>query len=501
MSHPTPAQLQEAARAKLAELQALGRPLTPKDRMAIPAQEMPSQDPQVRRANMQEVAIGYSAEQARLEAMRCLQCKNAPCVKGCPVAIDIPRFLQAIAEGRNQDAIAVIRETSLLPAVCGRVCPQETQCQAPCTLGKALKCVDKSVMIGRLERYVADLERESGQVRPPAIQPATGRKVAVIGTGPAGITVAADVRRAGHEVTMFEAFHKPGGVLVYGIPEFRLPKSIVQQEIDALVAMGVKLDTNFVVGRTRKLQDLLDQDGFDAVFVGTGAGLPKFMNIPGENLVGVFSANEYLTRANLMRAYDPEQSHTPIYRSRQVAVLGGGNVAMDAARMAVRLGAEAVHLIYRRTEVEMPARVEEVGHAKEEGVQFHLLQNAKRVLGDANDCVQGIECVRYELGAPDASGRRSPVEIKGSEFVMPVDTVIVAIGNDSNPLIRQTTPGLNTNKYGNITVDETGKTSLNRVFAGGDIVLGAATVILAMGEGRRAAAAINTMLADLPPRA
>jgi glutamate synthase (NADPH/NADH) small chain len=265
--------------------------------------------------------------------------------------------------------------------------------------------------------------------------------------------------------------------------------------------MGVKLDTNFVVGRTRKLQDLMDQDGFDAVFVATGAGLPKFMNIPGENLVGVFSANEYLTRANLMRAYDPDKSHTPIFRSRQVAVLGGGNVAMDAARMAVRLGAEAVHLVYRRTEVEMPARVEEVGHAKEEGVQFHLLQNAKRILGDEHDCVQGMECVRYELGAPDASGRRSPVEVKGSEFIMPVDTVIVAIGNDSNPLIRQTTPGLNTNKYGNITVDDTGKTSLERVFAGGDIVLGAATVILAMGEGRRAAAAINNMLATLPPRA
>ena len=495
MSHSTPAQLQQAAATKLAEIAALGRPLTPKDRMAIPAQDMPTQDPEVRRANMQEVAIGYSAEQSRLEAMRCLQCKNAPCVKGCPVAIDIPRFIKAMAEGKDADAIAVIRETSLLPAVCGRVCPQESQCQEPCTLGKGLKSVDKAVMIGRLERYVADLERESGQVRQPTIKPATGRKVAVIGTGPAGITVAADVRREGHDVTLFEAFHKPGGVLVYGIPEFRLPKRIVQQEIDALVAMGVKLETNYVVGRTRKLQDLIDKDGFDAVFVGTGAGLPKFMNSPGENLVGVFSANEYLTRANLMRAYDPAQSHTPIFRSRKVAILGGGNVAMDAARMAVRLGAEEVSLIYRRTETEMPARVEEVGHAKEEGVKFLLLQNAKRILGDANDCVQAIECVRYELGAPDASGRRSPVEIKGSEFTLEVDTVIVAIGNESNPLIRQTTQGLNTDKYGHITVDETGKTTLDRVFAGGDIVLGAATVILAMGEGRRAAVAINQLLA------
>jgi len=500
MSHPTAEHLDQQARAKLTELDATARALTPKDRMAIPPQEMPSQAPAVRRGNMQEVATGYSAAQARLEAMRCLQCKNAPCVKGCPVAIDIPRFVKAVADGRNADAIAVIRETSLLPAVCGRVCPQETQCQEPCTLGKALKNVDRSVSIGRIERYVADLERESGQMRAPAIKPATGRKVAVIGSGPAGVTVAADLRREGHDVVIFEAFHKPGGVLIYGIPEFRLPKRIVQQEVDALVAMGVKVETNYVVGRTRRLQDLLDQDGFDAVFVGTGAGLPKFMNIPGENLVGVFSANEYLTRANLMRAYDGQRAHTPMYPSRKVAVLGGGNVAMDAARMAVRLGAEEVHLVYRRTEVEMPARTEEVAHAKEEGVIFHMLQNAVRILGDANDCVQKMECLRYELGAPDASGRRSPVPIQGSEFLMDVDTVIVAIGNESNPLIKQTTAGLVTDKYGHITVDETAKTSLSRVYAGGDIVLGAATVILAMGEGRRAAAAIHEMLGKLPPK-
>ena len=472
-----------------------GKPLTPKDRLAIPMQEMPSQDPEVRRHNMNEVALGYSAEQARLEAKRCLQCKNAPCVQGCPVGIRIPEFLKAAAEGQFDEAVGVIRENSLLPAVCGRVCPQETQCQAPCTLGKALKDTDKAVSIGRVERFVADLQRESGKQSVPEVKPATGRKVAVIGSGPASITVAADVRREGHEVTMFEAFHKPGGVLIYGIPEFRLPKAIVQKEIDLLVAMGVKLELNYVVGRTRKIKDMMEQDGFDAVFVGTGAGLPKFMNIPGENLIGVFSANEYLTRSNLMKAYDTAHAHTPLYQSKKVAVLGGGNVAMDAARTALRLGAEEVHLVYRRTEKEMPARVEEVAHAREEGVIFHMLQNAVRSLGDADDRVTHIEGLRYELGEPDASGRRSPVPIKGSEFMMEVDTVVVAIGNGSNPLISQTTEGLAVNKWGNIVVDDNGKSSLEGVYAGGDIVLGAATVILAMGEGRRAAAAINAYLA------
>ena len=492
--HATPESLQHAAAAKLAELD--GKALTPKDRMSIPAQEMPSQAPEVRRHNMNEVALGYTAEQAQLEAKRCLQCKNAPCVSGCPVRIRIPDFLKAAAEGRFGDAVAVIRENSLLPAVCGRVCPQEVQCQAPCTLGKALKDVDKAVAIGRVERFVSDLQRESGHQSVPKLKPATGKRVAVVGSGPASITVAADVRREGHDVTMFEAFHKPGGVLIYGIPEFRLPKAIVQNEIDNLEAMGVKLETNFVIGRTRKLKDLLEKDGFDAAFVGTGAGLPKFMNIPGENLVGVFSANEYLTRANLMKAYDTAIAHTPLYNSKKVAVLGGGNVAMDAARMALRLGAEEVHLIYRRTEKEMPARVEEVAHAREEGVLFHLLQNAVRILGDANDCVTQIECLRYELGEPDASGRRSPVPLTGSEFLMDVDTVIVAIGNGSNPLISQTTTGLDVNKHGNILVDENGKTSIDGIYAGGDIVLGAATVILAMGEGRRAAASINAYLAE-----
>ena len=490
----TKAELDAAAAALLATLD--GRALTPRERMAIPAQEMPAQDPAVRRGNMHEVALGYTAAQARVEALRCLQCKSAPCVNGCPVRIRIPDFVRAIAENRMPDAIRIIRENSLLPAVCGRVCPQESQCQAPCTLGKALKDTGRAVAIGRLERYVADLDRETAAPALPPLPAPTGCRVAVVGSGPASITVAADVRRAGHEVTLFEAFHKPGGVLVYGIPEFRLPKAIVQTEIDALAAMGVRIETNFVIGRTRRLQDLLEKDGFDAVFVGTGAGLPKFMEIEGENLVGVFSANEYLTRANLMRAYDTAQAHTPMFVSSRVAVLGGGNVAMDAARMALRLGAGSVRLIYRRTAAEMPARAEEVAHAREEGVVFEMLQNAKRILGDEAGRVRALECLRYELGEPDASGRRSPVEIKGSEFTLEVDTVIVAIGNESNPLIRQTTPGLATDRRGHIVVDEHGRTSLDRVFAGGDIVLGAATVILAMGEGRRAAAAINALLAE-----
>jgi glutamate synthase (NADPH/NADH) small chain len=467
--------------------------------MAIPAQAMPEQDPVVRRSNMKEVALGYTPEQAKLEAERCLQCKNAPCISGCPVGINIPGFIKAIAEDDNQRAINIIKESSLLPAVCGRVCPQESQCQAPCTVGKALKSVDQAVGIGRLERYVADWERENGLIDAPELKPATGKKVGIIGTGPAGLTVAADVRREGHEVVLFEAFHKPGGVMVYGIPEFRLPKKIVQQEIDTLLAMGCTLETNFVIGRTRRITDLIEKDGFDALFIGTGAGLPRFMNIEGENLVGVYSANEYLTRSNLMKAYDREHAATPILESEKVAVLGGGNVAMDAARTAVRLGAKEVHLIYRRTEVEMPARLEEVHHAKEEGIIFHLLQNAQRILSDERGWVAGIECLRYELGEPDSSGRRRPVEIEGSAFELEVDAVIVAIGNDSNPLIRQTTPGLETNAKGNVVVDDDNKSSLDKIYAGGDIVLGAATVILAMGEGRKAAVSINQMLAEQGP--
>ncbi|OGV57667.1 MAG: glutamate synthase (NADPH), homotetrameric [Lentisphaerae bacterium RIFOXYA12_FULL_48_11] len=496
MNHSDKQKLGREAGTILAGIVHANKQLSPKEKISLPSQEMPSQDPFVRRNNMSEVALGYTAEQARLEAMRCLQCKNAPCIKGCPVCIDIPAFLAAAAEGNFQKSIDIIKQNSLLPAVCGRVCPQEVQCQLPCTVGKSLKSVDKAVSIGRIERFIADLERESGKLETPSIKPETGKKVAIIGSGPASITVAADVRREGHKVTMFEAFHKPGGVMMYGIPEFRLPKNIVEKEISSLKAMGVEIKTSFVVGRTRKLKDLLEKDGFDAVFVGTGAGLPKFMEIEGENLVGVYSANEFLTRVNLMRAYDREKADTPVANSRKVAVLGGGNVAMDAARSAVRLGAQEVHLVYRRTEAEMPARIEEVRHAKEEGVIFHILENARRIIGDENGYVKAMECLRYELGAPDDSGRRRPMEIPGSEFVMDVDTVIVAIGNDSNPLIKQTTPEMVTTKWGNIIVDADGKTSIDRVYAGGDIVLGSATVILAMGQGRTAAASINKLLAS-----
>lgn len=487
------------ARRLWSELESARDRLPAKERLAIPQQEMPAQTARDRVGNINEVALGYTPEQARVEALRCLQCRNAPCVGGCPVAIDIPAFIRCIAEEDDAGAIAIIKQASLLPAVCGRVCPQETQCMAPCTVGKAKKDPLQSVAIGRLERFVADRESSLGARKTPAVKPDTGRRVAVIGTGPAGITVAADVRREGHSVTMFEAFHKPGGVLMYGIPEFRLPKRIVAEEIATLEQMGVEIRRNFVVGRTRTLRDLMEKDGFEAVFIGSGAGLPKFMNIEGENLVGVFSANEYLTRANLMRAYDAERADTPIRRGRKVAVLGGGNVAMDAARTALRLGADEVHLVYRRTEKEMPARIEEVHHAKEEGVVFHTLVNAKRILGDGHGRVTHIECLRYQLGEKDDSGRARPVEIPGSEFDFAVDTVIVAIGNDSNPLISQTTPEILANRWGNIEVDENGQTSMPGVYAGGDIVLGAATVILAMGEGRRAAAAIKRQLATTKP--
>lgn len=475
--------------------------LKAKDRLKIPAQEMPAQKPLVRAQNLEEVAIGYTMEEARVEALRCLECVKQTCIDGCPVKIDIPGFIKHIAYGEFQNAADVIKDASLLPSICGRVCPQESQCQENCKVGAAMKDVDKAVAIGRLERFVADWEREQGNIKIPHVKEETGKKVAIVGSGPAGLVVAADVRREGHSVTIFEAFHKLGGVMRYGIPEFRLPNDIVDEEIETLVKMGVEIKKNYVVGRTRKLTDLIEKDGFDAVFVGTGAGLPIFMGIEGENLVGVFSANEYLTRANLMRAFDKKNADTPIYSSKVVAVLGGGNVAMDSARMALRLGAEKVHVIYRRTEAEMPARKEEVLHAKEEGIEFNFLTNAKRILGDDKNRVNAMECLRYELGTPDDSGRRRPVVIEGSEFLIDVDTVIVAIGNGSNPLIKQTTPGLETNKWGNIIVDESQKSSMDRIFAGGDIVLGAATVILAMGEGRKAAAAINKMLAnDIEPK-
>jgi glutamate synthase (NADPH/NADH) small chain len=469
-------------------------PLKPKDRFEIPSQDMPAQDPSARRKNVSEVATGYTETQARLEALRCLQCKTEPCIEGCSVKIRIKDFVSAIADGDDKKALEIIKENSLLPAVCGRVCPQEVQCQETCTVGKKFKDVSQAVSIGRLERYVADKDSEQNSV--PKVAPPTGKKVAVIGSGPGGIVVAADARRAGHDVTVFEAFHKPGGVLVYGIPEFRLPKAIVQEEIDVLEKMGVKIICNFVVGRTRTVAQLMAEDGFDAVYIGVGAGLPRFMNIPGEHLVGVYSANEYLTRANLMKAYQfGKGADTPIAISKRVAVLGGGNVAMDSARTAVRLGAEKVYLVYRRSEKEMPARIEEVHHAKEEGVEFRILQSPKRILGNDDGYVTGIECLKYELGEPDESGRRRPVPLEDSEFTIDVDTVIVAIGNGANPLIGQTTPGLELNKWGNIVVDEKCKTSLEGVYAGGDIVLGAATVILAMGQGRTAAAAINEYLA------
>ena len=497
MSHKSPAELRSEAQAALQEFRDLEK-VRARDRLALPQQEMPSQDPIVRAGNMHEVTHGYFEEQARVEAERCLQCKNAPCVEGCPVRIDIPRFIGHIAEGNYAASLSVIREASLLPSICGRVCPQENQCQEYCAVGKSLKNIFKSVSIGRLERFAADqgAATSEGSVSQtiPDVKPATGKKVAVVGSGPAGITVAADVRREGHEVTIFEAFHKPGGVLVYGIPEFRLPKKIVEDELHILEEMGVEIRTNFLVGRTRKLKDLMEKDGYDAVFIGTGAGLPRFMHIDGENFVGVFSANEFLTRSNLMKAYDRDHSDTPMPVPERVAVFGGGNVAMDAARTAIRIGSKKVSIIYRRSRVEMPARAEEVDHAEEEGVEFLLLKSPTRILGDENQTVIGIEVLDYELGEPDDSGRRRPVPIPGSESVIDLDTVIVAIGNDSNPLITRTTPGLDANKWGNILTDEFGKTSLDKVYAGGDIVLGAATVILAMGEGRKAAASINRML-------
>lgn len=490
--HISAEELKKNAQLILSEIK--DKSLSNKERTAIPLQEMPAQDPKVRINNMEEVSQGYSREQALVESRRCLQCASAPCVEGCPVQINIPGFIKAIEEENFEKSIGVIKEASLLPSICGRVCPQESQCQEKCTVGKIFKDPNKSVSIGRLERFVADWEASEAKRSIPEIKPSTGKKVAVIGSGPAGITAAADIAKEGHEVVVFEAFHKPGGVMIYGIPEFRLPKKIVEDEIETLKKMNVTIKQNFLVGRSRTLKDLLEKDGFSAVFIGTGAGLPKFMGIEGENLVGVFSANEYLTRSNLMKAYKKDTAATPIYPSKKVMVFGGGNVAMDAARTAIRLGADEVSIVYRRTEAEMPARIEEVAHAKEEGIKFRLLENASKIIGDEKGRVKAVELVTFELGEPDASGRRRPVQVKGSEHVVEADTVIVAIGNESNPLIKQTTQELEVNKYGNIIVDENCKTSMDRVYAGGDIVLGAATVILAMGEGRKAAAAINKLL-------
>ncbi len=466
--------------------------LKPKERMKIPRVEMPAQKPEDRVKNFQEVPFGLTEELALQEAARCLDCPKAPCIKGCPVEVDIPAFINLVYEGKYAEAARKIKETNSLPAVCGRVCPQEEQCEQVCILGKKFK----PVAIGHLERFVADYERDHDLVEIPKVAPPTGRKVAIVGSGPAGLTVAGDLIKLGHDVTIFEALHKPGGVLVYGIPEFRLPKAIVQAECDFMGDMGVKFQNSTVVGKMDTIDELFEM-GYDAIFIGTGAGLPNFMGIEGENLIGIYSANEYLTRSNLMRAYDFPNNDTPIIPGKNVAVLGGGNTAMDAVRTALRLGADNGYIVYRRSEAEMPARAEEIHHAIEEGVQFHMLTNPIKFLGDDQGKVKAMECVKMELGEPDASGRRRPIPIDGSNFVMDVDLVVVAIGNSSNPLIPQTTPGLETNKWGNITVDEeTMQTSREGVYAGGDIVTGGATVILAAGAGKKAARAMHTYLME-----
>jgi glutamate synthase (NADPH/NADH) small chain len=470
-----------------------GKELSIKEKLAIPQQEMPCQEAHERRYNMQEVALGYFAEQAVVEAKRCLQCHNAPCIKGCPVSINIPAFIRAIEGNQPLEAFRIIKQTNMLPAVCGRVCPQEKQCMAACTVGKSLNNIEKAVAIGRLERYAADYASRSYQCNTAEQLPQNDRRIAIVGSGPSALSAAADLARAGCQVEIFEALQQPGGVTLYGIPEFRLPKEIVRHEIEQLKALGVVFHTDYLVGRTRSIDNFLKDDGFNAVYIASGAGLPVFMNIPGENLKGVLSANEYLTRINLMQAYLP-QSNTPINRARKVAVLGGGNVAMDAARTALRLDAEEVYIVYRRSAEEMPARLEEIHHAEEEGVIFSYLTQPVELIGDSDGHVRGLKCLRCRLGGKDESGRLRPEVIKNSEFVIPVDLVIIAIGNSSNPLIRMTTPGLLCNERGNIITDEDGKTSLDSIYAGGDSVSGAATVISAMGQGRRAAAAINRTL-------
>lgn len=447
------------------------------------------QDAKVRATNFEEVCLGYSKEEAMEEASRCINCKNAQCIKGCPVAINIPGFIEKVKEGDVEGAYQVISESSALPAVCGRVCPQESQCEGKCIRG----IKGEPISIGKLERFVADWASENG-IKPQGAKEKNGKKVAVIGSGPAGLTCAGDLAKMGYDVTIFEALHEPGGVLVYGIPEFRLPKTkVVAKEIENVKSLGVKIETNVVIGKSVTIDELLNEEGFDAVFIGSGAGLPKFMGIPGEQANGVFSANEYLTRNNLMKAFD-ENSTTPIMRGKKVAVVGGGNVAMDAARTALRLGGE-VHIVYRRSEEELPARVEEVHHAKEEGIIFNLLTNPVEILEDEKGWVQGIKCIKMELGEPDESGRRRPVEIPGSEFIIDVDTVIMSLGTSPNPLISSTTEGLEVNRRKCIVADEEfGKTTKEGVYAGGDAVTGAATVILAMGAGKAGAKGIDEYL-------
>ena len=452
---------------------------------------MPEQPADIRNKNFEEVALGYTKEMAVDEAQRCLNCPKPRCVEGCPVNVEIPQFIKAVAEENFAEAIKILKRKNSLPAVCGRVCPQENQCESKCVFG----IKGEPVAIGRLERFVADYARQNGldAVETGAIAPKS-KKVAIVGSGPSGLTAAGDLAKLGYEVTLYEAFHVAGGVLMYGIPQFRLPKEIVQHEIQALKDLGVKIVVNAVIGRTFTIKELMEEEGFDAVYVGTGAGLPYFMDIDGENLNGVYSANEFLTRVNLMKAYQFPKVATPVYCGKKAAIVGAGNVAMDAARTAKRLGAEHVYIVYRRGEDEMPARKEEIHHAKEEGIELRLLNNPVRILGDEKGWVNGLECVKMELGEPDASGRRSPVEVKGSEYVLDVDMVVMAIGQGPNPLIKQTTPELEVNKRGNIVANEVGATSIPGVFAGGDIVTGAATVISAMGAGKRAAAAIDEYL-------
>jgi len=453
--------------------------------------EMPRQDPKKRGKNFNEVALGYSLEQAKEEASRCIQCPKRSCVEGCPVEVDIPDFIKAIGEGDMPEAVRVLKSKNALPGICGRVCPQETQCEATCSLAKK----DAPIAIGRLERFVADWERSNtGSTKPVDPPKPSGKKVAVVGSGPAGLTAAADLAKLGHSVTIFEALHVAGGVLMYGIPEFRLPKEIVQAEVDYVASLGVELILDSVVGKLVTIDELLS-NGYDAVFLGTGAGLPMFLDIPGENLNGIYSANEFLTRVNLMKAYLFPEYDTPVKVGKRVAVIGGGNVAMDSARCALRLGADEVYIVYRRSEVEMPARREEVENAKEEGIQFKLLTNPKQFLGDEQNWVVGMECYEMELGEPDDSGRRRPVIKKGSEFVIDVDLAVVALGTRPNPLIASTTKGLETTKWGTVVADEeVGKTVKDKVWAGGDIVTGAATVISAMGAGKRAAADMDRYL-------
>jgi glutamate synthase (NADPH) small chain len=452
-------------------------------------QAMPEQPADIRRHNFLEVPIGYTEALAQAEASRCIQCKTPKCVEGCPVAVPIPRFIRAIVEGRYAEGIRIIWEKNTLPAVCGRVCPQEIQCEGQCVLGKK----GSPVAIGNLERFLADWERAHGDGSLPEKFPATTKRVAVVGSGPSGLTVAADLVLKGHKVTLFEAFHKPGGVLIYGIPEFRLPKAIVESEVRVLECLGVEIACNTVVGRAVDVSELL-AEGYDAVFIGVGAGLPRFMNIPGENLIGVYSANEYLTRANLMKAYDP-QYDTPLVPGNKVVVVGGGNVAMDSARTALRMGAESVKIVYRRSREEMPARVEESHHAEQEGVEFLLLSNPLRFDGTSDGRLTSVTCERMTLGEPDASGRRRPVPLAGSEFTMECDLAIIAVGSGANPLLTSSEPNIRLNRWGNINADPaTGKTTMRGVWAGGDIVTGAATVILAMGAGRKAADSIHDYL-------